>query len=105
MDFLVLLIYFVGFLLAMFAFGWIKHKINSTLLNREFFGVFKIDDIQTPILKLGSSYSWPTFNITFLSQKEFVYATEHGLIETYKEKLKKRYGSGFDTDLAVYVKY
>ncbi|WP_456461438.1 hypothetical protein [Reichenbachiella sp.] len=105
MDIIIIIAYVLGFLAVMFAFGWLKYKIRSAILRREFLNTFRSNQQLTPKLEIGTSYSWPTFKITFTNQADFELASNSGLIETYKNKLKDRYGSDFDPELAVFITY
>ena len=85
--------------------GWLKHKISQWSLTKIFNGIFKDSRIQKPTLKLGSSYSWPTFDITFSTREDLEFAEKSGLIEKFKNKIKTRYTKDFDPDRAIYCTY
>lgn len=64
-----------------------------------------------PRLEIGSSYSYPTFTLTFLSKREREAADEAGLNQSFKHEIDmlcRDYGSKsnpFDADKAVWFTY
>ena len=72
---------------------------------REFLNVFQNTDITIPTLKFGSSYSWPTFDITFATKEDYQFAERNGLFDDFKNRIKAYYDSKFDPERAVYFTY
>jgi hypothetical protein len=102
---MILIVYIVFIIMVLVGLGWLKHKITQLSLTKSFNGIFKDSRIQRPTLKLGSSYSWPTFDITFSSKEDLEFAESNGLIEQFKNKIKTRYTKDFDPDRAIYCSY
>ncbi|MEQ8245107.1 hypothetical protein [Fulvivirga sp.] len=105
MGILVVLFYIAVIILVLWGLLFIRWRIklaSYNLLTRKVFGGH---GIKTPALKLGGSYGWTTFDLTFKTKKELDYANNHGLINLFKEKVKKRNGQGFDAELAVSAMY
>jgi hypothetical protein len=102
---MILIVYIVFIILVLVGLGWLKHKINQWNLTNVFNGVFKDSQIQNPTLKIGTSYSWPTFDITFSTREDLEFAEKSGLIEKFKNKIRTRYTKDFDPDRAIYCTY
>jgi hypothetical protein len=102
---MILIVYIVFIILVLIGFGWLKHKINQWSLTRIFKSVFKDSKIQKPTLKIGSSYSWPTFDITFSTKEDLEFAETSGLIKQFKNKIRTRYSKDFEPDRAIYCTY
>lgn len=100
-----LVVYIVLIIMVLVGFGWLKHKIWEWSLIWVFENVFNDSRIQTPILRITSSYSWPTFDITFLTRKDLEFAETSGLIRTFKNKIRARYPKDFDPDRAICCTY
>lgn len=102
---MILVVYIVFIILVLVGLGWLKHRINQWSLTRVFKSVFNDSKIQRPTLKIGSSYSWPTFDIVFSTREDLEFAETSGLIEQFKNKIKARYTKDFDPDRAIYCTY
>ncbi len=102
MILLVYIIFIVGVLVGLL---WIKQKLNQRTITKDFERIFKDSQIKLPNLRLGTSYSWPTFDITFSTKDEMELAQTTGLIDKFKEKLKPKYSKDFDADRAVYCSF
>ena len=83
---------------------WIQMKIRTYLLQQEFKSIFESNAIQFPLIKISSSYGWPTFVITFRNPEDMHYAIANGMIGAFKSSLQKRYGDDFNFDLAVDIR-
>lgn len=102
---MILIVYIAFIILVLVGLGWLRHKINQWNLTNIFNGVFKDSQIQKPTLKIGTSYSWPTFDITFATREDLELADKSGLIEKFKSKIRTRYTKDFDPDRAIYCRY
>lgn len=102
---MILIVYIVFIILVLIGLGWLKHKIRQWSLTRVFKNVFRGSQIRQPTLKIGSSYSWPTFDITFSTKEDLDFAETSGLIEKFKNKIRTRYAKDFDPDRAIYCTY
>lgn len=102
---MILFVYIVFIILVLVGLGWLKHKISQWSLTRVFKGVFNDSPIQKPTLRIGSSYSWPTFDITFSTKEDLEFAETSGLIKQFKNKIRTRYTKDFDPDRAIYYTY
>jgi hypothetical protein len=102
---MILVVYIVFIILALAGLGWLKQVLRQANLYRILKRLFKRSHIRPPTMKMGSSYSWPTFHITFSTKEDLELAEVNGLINQFKERLKSRYGGDFDPDMAVYCKY
>lgn len=102
---MILILYIAFIVLVLVGLGWLKQKISRLTLNKEFKSVFKNSQIQIPTLKIGSSYSWPTFDITFSTKEDLELAETSGLINQFKTRIRRRYTKDFDPDRAIYCTY
>lgn len=102
---MILVVYIVLIILVLVGLGWLKHKINQWSLMRVFKSVFNDSRIQKSTLRIGSSYSWPTFDITFSTREDLEFAETSGLIKQFKNKIRTRYTKDFDPDRAIYCTY
>jgi len=84
---------------------WLKQKRSQWRLTKEFEKVFKNSPIKLPTLKIGSSYSWPTFDITFSTKEDLEFAESRGLIQQFKNRITIYYDKEFDPDRAIYCTY
>ena len=88
---MILIIYIVIIIGVLAGLLWLKQKLNIWILTRDFEKVFKNSQIRLPKLKIGSSYSWPTFRITFSTKEDFEFAKTNGLIDLFKNKMRTKY--------------
>jgi hypothetical protein len=102
---MILIVYIAFIILVLVGLGWLKHKISQWNLTKVFNGVFRGSQVRQPTLKIGSSYSWPTFDITFLTKEDLELAKSSGLIDQFKNRIRSRYTKDFDPDRAIYCTY
>ena len=102
---MILILYIVFIILVLAGVGWLKQKISQRRLTKVFMTVFKDAQIKLPTLKIGSSYSWPTFDITFSAKEDLEFAETSGLIRQFKDRIASRYSKDFDSDRAIYCTY
>jgi hypothetical protein len=102
---MILILYIVFIILVLVGVGWLKQKISQRSLTKVFRSVFKDSQIQLPTLKIASSYSWPTFDITFLTKEDLEFAETSGLIKQFKNRIRSRYTKDFDPDRAINCTY
>ena len=93
------------FVLLVFLFAVIRWRIESLKAKKILSHVFRGQDLPLPHLLLGTSYSWPTFKITFDSSETFRRAHERGLLTNFEQQLRQLYGTEFDPSRAVTYLY
>ena len=96
------IVFIIGVLIGLL---WLKERISQWRLTKEFENVFKNTQIKLPTLKIGSSYSWPTFDITFSTKEDLEFAESRGLIQQFKNRIRTYYDKEFDPDRAIYCTY
>jgi hypothetical protein len=84
---------------------WLRQKINEWTIKKDFEKIFKKSQVKLPTLKIGTSYSWATFDITFSTKEDLEFAETTGLIRQFKNEIRSRYSKDFDVDRAIYCKY
>lgn len=105
MGILVVLVYLAAIILVLWGLLILNKRIKLARYQRLTKKVFDGHEIGPPKLKLGSSYQWPTFDLTFKTKSDLAYANNHGLIKQFKEKVKQQFGKNFDPEMAVSAKY
>lgn len=86
-------------------YHWLKNKRIKLKQTKDFEEIFRKSEIKLPALKIGTSYSWPTFSITFSTKEDMEFAEQNGLIDQFKKILKTYYDKEFDPSLAIYCTY
>lgn len=102
---MILIVYIVFIIGVMAGLFWLKQKMNERSVMRVFHEVFKDSHMKSPALKLGTSYSWPIFGVTFSTKEDLEFAEKSGLIQEFKNKVSARYPKKFDPDRAIYCTY
>jgi hypothetical protein len=102
---MILILYIIFIVLVLVGLGWLKNKINQLTLTKDFKSVFKNSQIELPTLRIGSSYSWPTFDITFSTKEDLEFAESSGLVSQFKNKIRMRHSKDFNPDKAIYCTY
>ena len=102
MIFILYIVLLVGLWIG---FQWLKNKRIQSRQLKDFEEVFRIAQIELPTLKFGTSYSWPTFEITFSKKEDLNFAEQNGHLELFKNQIKKYYNKEFNPDQAVYFTY
>src|SRR5688572_28400582 len=98
---MILILYIIFIVLVLVGLGWLKNKITQLTLTKDFKSVFKNAQIELPTLRIGSSYSWPTFDITFSTKEDLEFAESSGLVSQFKNKIRMRYSKDFNPDKAI----
>lgn len=83
----------------------LRRKYTQLKQRKEFQLLFKKHSIALPKLEFGSSYSWPTFVVTFANKSDYDYAEETQLFIQFKEKIQSFYDQNFSADAAIYFTY
>ena len=100
-----IIIYILLALAAFVAVQIIRRKRIESKQYKEFLLIFKNQNISLPTLKFGSSYSWPTFTVTFANQVDYEFAEKHKMFDLFDSKIESFYDSDFKADMAIYYKY
>jgi len=89
-------------LAGLLAFQLFKRKRLDRNQYEELYNVFDNYPIKPPILEIQKIRWWPTFTVTFLDKSDYEYARDNGLLETYNNRIQKRfYDKGFPAELAI----
>ena len=100
------MVFYISLLIfVIIAIVYFRRNRTESRQYRDFLKVFQHTEISIPTLKLGSSYSWPTFSITFANKEDYEFAERNGLFDKFKNRIKSYYDSQFDPDRAVYFTY
>jgi hypothetical protein len=102
---MILILYIILLFGLWIGFQWLKNKRSKLRQTKDFEDTFKNAQIKSPTLEIGTSYSWPTFAITFSSKEDLEFAESNGLIEQFKKKLRRYYDQDFDPDRALHCTY
>jgi len=87
---------------ALFTYTYFKRKYIQARQKAVFKKIFSNRESQLPTLHFGSSYGWPTFEVTFQNKNDLDFAIKNKLTDDFKTCIKSYYSSKFDADAAIY---
>jgi hypothetical protein len=99
------IILIISFIVIRLTYNYWRKRKNENEQYAELLLVFKDNNIALPEIKLGSSYGWTTYVVTFANKSDYEYAEQNKLFELFDKKVESFHGSDFKADMAVYYKY
>ena len=99
------IIIIISFVILRLIYNYWRHRKNNKEQYEELLQVFKDKNIVLPDIKLGSSYGWTTYTVTFANKNDYEYAEQIKLFELFDKKAESFHGADFKADMAVSYKY
>jgi len=99
------IILIISFVILRLTYNYWRHRKNNKEQHEELLQVLKDKNIVLPEIKLGSSYGWTTYTVTFASKSDYEYAEQNMLFQLFDKKVESFHGADFKADMAVYYKY
>jgi hypothetical protein len=82
----------------------LRQRKTRASQQHDFSAVFTIAAINTPSLKISTSYDWSVFEVTFQTEADRGYAKQHKLCDEFDSRIATYYPPDFDPKLAIYYK-
>lgn len=98
-------LYILIILLALLLLRILYVKYITSKQLKIFHSIFTNNKITLPLLKLSSSYGYPTFRIIFSKKEDMEYARTAKLFESFDDQIRKFYSSKYDTSLGISYTY
>ncbi|NOS91902.1 MAG: hypothetical protein HOP30_08265 [Cyclobacteriaceae bacterium] len=102
---MILILSFVVIVVLFLMYGWLRNNRIRNKQFKDFEDVFSQSGAKLPVLDFSSSYSWPTFTITFETKEDMELAEHNGQVDEFKKRMKSYYDSAFDPDRAIVSRY
>ena len=99
------IILIISFIILRLIYNYWRKRKNDNEQQNELLLVFQDNNIALPEIKLGSSYGWTTYVVTFASKSDYDYAEQNKLFTLFDRKVESFHDSDFKADMAVYYKY
>jgi hypothetical protein len=101
------LLYIIPIILIVcwFTYSYFRNRKIKNDQHKDFNNIFTSDKFPLPNLRIGTSYAWDTFEITFKIKADFENAQQLGLFTKFKDKIKSYYKADFDPELAICFTY
>jgi len=99
------IILIVSFIIIRLIYNYWRKEKNYKEQKEELLSVFKDNNIALPEIKLGKSYGWTTYVVTFANKSDYEYAEQNKLFELFDKKVESHHSFGFKVDMSVYYKY
>ena len=99
------IILIISFVILRLTYNYWRHRKNNKEKHEELLQIFKDKNIVLPDIKLGSSYGWTTYVVTFANKRDYEYAEQNKLFEMFDKKVESIERSGFEADQGVAYNY